>query len=98
MRSQGHILSQKMKIASSVYKTYQKAQEKEQSQKELVDSFVETAWNLTEYDIERTLRKACLKVLKDRSVSKQVRRERADKLLKLGHLFQSTGEKAAKGI
>jgi hypothetical protein len=49
-----------------------------------VDSFVETAWNLTEYDIEKTLRKACLKVLKDRSVTKQDRKERAEKLLKLG--------------
>ena len=52
-----------------------------------MDSFVETAWNLTVYDIEETLRKACLKVVKDRSVSKIQRKARAEKMVKLGQIF-----------
>ena len=43
---------------------------KNSDEKDALNSFIETAWNLTVYDIESTLRKVCTKVLKDRSVSK----------------------------
>jgi hypothetical protein len=63
-----------------------------------MSSFVETAWNSLVYDIENTLTMACRRVTKDRAVTKEKRRERAEKLIKIGLYFQEKGEKAEGAI
>mmetsp|Transcript_12937 Transcript_12937/g.29200 ORF Transcript_12937/g.29200 Transcript_12937/m.29200 type:complete len:437 (+) Transcript_12937:533-1843(+) len=62
---------------------------------EMVDAFKEcmplvhdTLWSATALDIEATLNLVIHRVLKDMSVDKTVRRQRAQALLKLGHLLQ----------
>lgn len=46
-------------------------------------------WEITKGDIHNTLRRVCIKVLRDRSVSSDIRRRRASALYKLGEVYAS---------
>ena len=52
-----------------------------------MNAFIETAYKTLILDIEETAMNACLKVVKDRSVSKQERHRRAEILIKIGQKF-----------
>ncbi|KAJ3073745.1 hypothetical protein HDU98_000808 [Podochytrium sp. JEL0797] len=55
---------------------------------ENMGTIVETMWNITVLDVESTLRNVCFKVLKDSSVTKEERIQRAEGLLIMGNMFQ----------
>ncbi len=59
---------------------------------------IETMWNLSVIDIEGTLRKACHKIDKDSSVSKEQRVLRAKALCELGRIFDAKGVEAKQGL
>merc|ERR1712187_310461 len=54
--------------------------------------FLQTAWEISAIDIEKTLRHVCDKVLKDISVPWQLRHRRAVALLRLGRVFRDVGQ------
>lgn len=56
--------------------------------KDCMPMFHDTIWSVTKLDIEHTLDRITYKLLKDMSVDKQVRKKRAEGLLKLGAAFQ----------
>lgn len=66
--------------------------------KNLSESGIDVMWNITIFDVERTLRAAIDKILRDKSVDQQCRRIRASGLLKLGRIFQKYGDSTGKGL
>ena len=63
-----------------------------------VTEWLETLWNMSVIDIEGTLRKACHKLDKDSSVSKEHRVQRAKGLYELGMIFDAKGVEAEEGL
>ncbi|KAI8833960.1 X-domain of DnaJ-containing-domain-containing protein [Chytriomyces cf. hyalinus JEL632] len=69
--------------------------------KHLEDSLptlVETMWNITVLDVESTLRKVCFKVLKDSSVSSEIRSQRAEGMRMMGQVFHTHSKPFADGL
>ena len=66
----------------------------EQLSSSSVEILVEGAWHWCVLDVESTLRSVCKKVLTDTSVSRQVRRRRAEALRVVGRIFVSTNSPA----
>lgn len=62
--------------------------------------YVELMWNMTVVDITNTIREVVLKLLYDRSVSKEVRQKRGDAIKRLGVIFQEqkSGKKVEKSV
>mmetsp|Transcript_22857 Transcript_22857/g.33753 ORF Transcript_22857/g.33753 Transcript_22857/m.33753 type:complete len:443 (-) Transcript_22857:151-1479(-) len=62
--------------------------------------YVELMWNMTVMDITNTVREVVLKLLLDRSVSKEVRQKRGEAIKKLGVIFQEqkSGKKVEKSV
>lgn len=102
-----HIFSNKVKILGSALKVLQVSRKdqlkvadgnKPEISKETVGGIMETLWNYTVVDVEFTLRHVCLKVLKDCSVSRESRIERAEALLLVGQKFQQFAQTAEAGL
>ena len=66
--------------------------------KNLSGAGIDVMWNITVFDVEKTLRNAIDKLFRDKSVEQQVRRIRAQGLLKLGRLFEKYGDSTGKGL
>lgn len=60
--------------------------------------FLQTIWDISQLDIESTVRKVCEKVLKDVSVPWQIRYRRAEALLRLGRIFRDAGQVELRDI
>ena len=65
---------------------------------ENMSTIIEVLWNISVVDIESTLRKVCIKVLKDGSASPDARAARAKGLLALGELLLERSVKSQKGL
>lgn len=98
MRQRRHRVGANMKAVSSMVgmlksgRALSKLPEAEQMEAmgQHMPAFLEAAWHLCTIDVESTLRKACKRVLTDRSVSGEARARRATALKALGQLFNST--------
>eukprot|EP00930_Biecheleria_cincta_P045141 TRINITY_DN31118_c0_g1_i1.p1 TRINITY_DN31118_c0_g1~~TRINITY_DN31118_c0_g1_i1.p1 ORF type:complete len:897 (-),score=215.42 TRINITY_DN31118_c0_g1_i1:84-2774(-) len=60
--------------------------------------FLQTIWDVSQMDIENTLRKVCDKVLKDISVPWQIRYRRAVAMQRLGQIFRDAGQVELKDL
>ena len=86
---------------TSIMKTANEFRKKEPNSdlnQESIDTFMETAYKTLIMDIEETTINACLKVVKDRSVTKADRRKRAEILIKIGQKFQRDGVDEDEGM
>lgn len=61
-------------------------------------TFLQTIWDISQMDIENTLRKVCDKVLKDVSVPWQIRYRRAVAMQRLGQIFRDAGQVELKDL
>ena len=66
--------------------------------KDCMPLFHDAFWSVTALDVEFTLAKVIQKVLRDMSVDKKARRQRADALLKLGILLQEPMKERRKAV
>ena len=64
--------------------------------KGVADSMIDVAFNITLFDIEKTLRKSIKKIFNDQSVTKQEKHVRAMGLLMIGKIFIKYGESDTK--
>ena len=105
-----HIFASKYRVLSSAVKMYQEVskgnkittKEGEGEMPEISEkgfgSVLETLWNYTVVDVEGTLRSVCLKVLKDASVPFDERVKRAEGLLVMAEVFQSSAQTVEVGL
>jgi hypothetical protein len=65
---------------------------------EMSIQMISVMWNVTQLDIQATLRKVCKKACHDHSVSEEVRLKRTQALLILGQTFVASGNTEAAGM
>ena len=59
---------------------------------------IDVAWSITVLDINKTLRRAVDKLFRDKAVSDQVRKIRAQGMYRMGKTFEKFGENSDKGL
>ena len=64
--------------------------------KGVADSMIDVAFNITLFDIEKTLRKSIKKIFQDQSIDKKGKQMRAQGLLMIGKIFMKYGESDTK--
>merc|ERR1740121_1588031 len=69
----------------------------EEALDEALPIFLQTAWAAVVTDIDGTIKEVGRKLLKDKSVSWQIRVRRAQALQRLGEIFMEEGAKAESG-
>lgn len=85
------------KAAQAAHDT-QGAAERGGGEEDALPSIVELMWNMTVIDISSTIREVVMKVLKDASVSDDVRKKRAEAVQQLGGIWESLKSKKSDGM
>lgn len=84
--------------AATAGQTAQNAAERGGSEEDTLPAMIEVMWNMTVIDISSTIREVVLKVLNDQSVSKDIRKKRADAVHKLGTIWENQKKKSTDGM
>lgn len=85
-----------MDAAKAAAAAQQNAAQGGASQEDALPAMIEVMWNMTVIDISTTIREVVMKLLKDNSVSSDVRKKRAEAVHELGVIWE--GEKKASGV
>jgi len=85
------------KNAAVAAQTQQKAAQEGGTEEDALPSMIEIMWNITVIDISSTIREVVMKVLKDQSVSSDVRKKRAKAVQELGTIWEGQKKKVTDG-